>query len=257
MDRIKNNVIWIIIASIFAIIVSDGVRYALFKINELSPEITSLAYWGDLFWIRIIVSLVGLIAGSFVIGSHFKNSKNTSLFLGGLVSLFWIAVFVFSIKLGISEELSVKLNLLPIIITILAPISAWFGWNLGKEYLGKFDREKSIFNIKWYHWIWIFPLYLNKVIAVPLFNLLALWQVDIAIGPYAFLPILGIFNLNFLGALILRAIVFGMFIGFVYTIMYVYEKLSSKNKIGVKHIFGIIGSVLLLNLIFMLFLAGY
>lgn len=244
----KKIIIIFVFSILFGIVVTDGIRIVVQKMYEIPFEYIGIAYWGNVFWFRIIASLVGTLSGGFIIGSHLKEkAKLMAILRGGVVSLFWIAVLVF---FSIFNGLPLKETILAISLIILSPLTAFLGWKWGKEYLGEFIKPKSILNIRWYHWIWILPFYLNKVIAIPIYNLLILWKIDAFLGDPSIFNIFG--NLDLI---ILRIITFLVFAGIAMSIGYVYKQLAEEEKISHINKFGIFGSVLLLIVLYFLFLS--
>jgi len=141
---------------------------------------------------------------------------------------------------------------LPCILIILSPLAGYFVAGWGQESFDNFRRPKSILNIKWYHWLWIFPFYLNKVVAVPLFTLLLLWRID-ANSALIDSPI---FALIFdFGNTISRIIVFFILAGLIASVSHVYSLLSEEKttaKINWKNGIIIFGHVLLFSVLYVL-----
>lgn len=258
--KAKNFILIIIFAVVFNFVVQDGIRLVVQKFLEIPDDYIGLAQWGDTFFLRIFASLIGTATGTFVIGTFLKKKAKLVAIIATLPTvIFWLVVLVLGITViadqGYSFENVKVMLLLPIILVILSPIAGYFSAGWGQQYFDEFQRPTSILNIKWYHWLWIFPFYLNKVVAVPLFTLGLLWQYDTNIvsgGRYPNPIIELIFNF---GNTVSRIIVFFILMGLIASIYHAYSLLSEEKtttKINWKNGIIIFGHVLLFSVLYVL-----
>ena len=259
--KAKNYILIIIFAVVFSFVVQDGLRLVVQKFLEIPSDYMGLAQWGDTFFLRIFASLIGTATGAFVIGTFLKKKFRLSAIIATLPSiLFWVAVFILGITVfseeGSSFESIKAMLLLPGILAVLSPVGAYFVAGWGHKYFEEFQRQKSVLIIKWYHWLWIFPFYLNKVVAIPLFTLILLWQID-ANSAFIENPI---FALLFdFGNTISRIIVFFILMGLVASVGHTYSLLSEEKttaKINWKNGIIIFGHVLLFSVLYVLLFAS-
>lgn len=261
--NIKNFILIVLFGIIFSFVVQDGIRLVIQKFLEIPADSIGLAQWGDTFFLRMFASLIGTAAGAFVIGTFLKKKSRLAAIIATLPTvLFWIIVFIFGITIISEEGFSFKtvktMLLLPGILAVLSPVIAYFVVGWGQEYRSHFQRPKSILNIKWYNWLWIFPFYLNKVVAIPLFALILLVKFDFSedwAGVY-YLGLLDfIINLGYyLGRIILLFIIVGLFL----SVKHVYSLLTEESKTTKekwKKRVIIFGHVLLLSILYV-FLFG-
>lgn len=260
--KIKNLILIILFAIVFSFVVQDGIRLIIQKFLEIPADSIGLAQWGDTFFLRIFASLFAMAAGTFVIGTFLKEKVRLSGIIATLpATLFWIATLIFGITIvsdyGYSFENVKTMLLLPAILIILLPTVGYFSSGWGQEYFDEFQRSKSVLNIKWYHWLWIFPFYLNKVVAVPLFTLILLWRIDIN-SAFIESPI---FALIFdFGNTISRIIVFFIFAGLIASAGHAYSLLSEEKttaKINWKNGIIIFSHVLLFSILYILLFGQY
>ena len=232
------------------------------KFLEIPDDYIGLAQWGDTFFLRIFASLIGTAIGTFVIGTFLKKKARLAAIIATLPTvLFWIAILIFGITIiadqGYSFENVKAMLLLPGIIAILSPVVGYFSAGWGQEYFDEFQRSKSILNIKWYHWLWIFPFYLNKVVAIPLFVLILLWKIDLLYDSGGLYP--GIFDLIFnWGYYVARIIILFILGGLVASVSHAYSLLSEEEtaKINWKNGIIIFGHVLLFSIFYVLLFVG-
>ncbi|MCP4704670.1 MAG: hypothetical protein GY865_08675 [candidate division Zixibacteria bacterium] len=146
------------------------------------------------------------------------------------------------------ENIKIML-ILPASLAVLSPIVALYSVNVGMKFSDSFEREKSILNIKWFHWIWILPFYLSKAIAVPLFCLIFLWEVDFLYDKSD--RYLSIFDLiSNWGYYLTRGVILFIFIILSASVSHVYSLLTEEgesNKIKTGSI--VFGHVLLFSVI--------
>ena len=124
--------------------------------------------------------------------------------------LLWMAAFV----VEISDIKQYGFPFLALILIITNLVSAFIGWNWGNEYSSEFENGNTILNVKWYHWFWILPIYLNKVFSIPAFQILLLWKLDFAYDNAIQSPIITLITspgyiLSRVIILIFLAIIFG------------------------------------------------
>jgi len=261
---VKNFILIILFAIIFSFVIQDGIRLVIQKFLEIPNDYMGLAQWGDTFFLRIFASLIGTAAGTFVIGTFLKNKAIWAAIIATLPTvIFWIAVLIFGITIIVNQEYSFEtvrvMLLLPSILAILSPAVGYLSARWGQEHFNEFQRPKSILNVKWYHWLWIFPFYLNKVVAIPLFTLILLWKIDLLYdtgGSY-----LWIFDFisNWSYYLVRIAILFVLG-GLIASISHVYSLLSEEKtiaKINWKNGLIIFGHVLLFLIFYILLFGEY
>jgi len=179
----KKFILIIIFSILFSYVVQDAIRLVIFKFLGISVDSYGLANWGGYFFLRIIASVIGTATGTFIIGSFLKHkAKLAALISVTPTTLLWLAVLFFGFQMtqkhGYSFENVKMMLLLPGSLVILSPVVALFSVKIGMESFDSFERKNCVLNIKWFHWIWILPLYLSKAVAVPLFCLILLWKVD-------------------------------------------------------------------------------
>ncbi len=248
---IKDFILITLFAIIFSFVVSDGLRLVVKKLLQIPKEQMGIVLWGDTFFLRIIASFISTTAGAFVIGTFLKSKARLAAVLSTLPivacwswSLIYTTIPAYQLNIGNS-----KYFLLPIIIIVISPALGYFGALQGQEYLNEFQRPGSILNIRWPHWFWIFPFYLNKIVAIPVFTLLLLWRID-ANSKIDDNPI---FSIIFdFGNTISRIIVFLILMSFLVSMGYVYELLTAE-KIKWKDGLIILGHVLLLSAVGLIF----
>ena len=244
-------------AIIFGFVVQDGVRLVIQKFLEIPTDFFGLAQWGDTFFLRIVASLIGTAAGAFVIGTFLKTKAKLVAIIATLPTvLFWILTLILSItiwKQDLFENIKAML-LLPSILIILSPVVAYFSAVCGQEYFDEFQKPKSILNIKWFHWLWILPFYLNKVVAIPLFTLILLWKIDFLYDTSGLYP--GIFDIiSNWSYYLVRIIIFFILIGLFASVSHAYSLLSEEKataKINWKKGIIIFGHVLLFSILYVL-----
>jgi len=231
---VKTIILIIFFAIIFSFIVNDGIRLVIQKFLEIPSDSIGLAQWGDTFFLRIIASLVAMATGTFAIGTFLKEKVR----LAGIIAtvpatLFWVAVLIFGITIisdyGYSFESIKAVLLLPAILIILLPVVGYFSSGWGEHYRDHFQKPKSVLDIKWYHYLWIFPFYLNKVVAIPLFSIILLVKFDFSEGWTGMYPGVLDFITNwgyYLGRIILLFIIIGLFL----SVQHVYTLLTEENK---------------------------
>ena len=145
----------------------------------------------------------------------------------------------------------------PGILAVLTPIVGYHSAGWGQTYLDQFQRPKSVLNIKWYNWIWILPIYLNKVVAIPLFALILLWTLDAKYGSNSYFMEFFDLILNW-GYYVARILILFIFIGLLSSVNHVYSLLAeeeSTSKINWKNGMMILGHVLLFLILYVLLFA--
>jgi len=209
--KLAQIILLILFAMLFGFTASDGIRIVIQKIYHLPGDAFSFGYWGDTFWSRILASAFGSFAGGFVIGTYLGRVGKIPSFLHTIPAvLLWIFAFV----VEISDIKQHGFPFLALILIIANPVSAFVGWNWGNEYSGEFKNANTILNVKWYHWFWILPIYLNKVVSIPAFLILLLWKLDFAYDNVIQSPIITLITspgyiLSRVIILIFLAIIFG------------------------------------------------
>ncbi len=255
--KARNYVLITIFAVVFSYVVQDGLRLVIQKFLGIPIDYMTLAYWGDTFFLRIFASLFATATGTFVIGTFLKKRAKLTAVIATLPTiLFWIAIFILGVvsisKNGYTFK-SVKIMLLlPAILAILSPVIGWISAGWGQELIDEFKRSKCVLNIKWYHWLWIFPFYLSKVVAVSLFTLVLLWKIDLLHDSNSLYPGLFDFIANW-SYFLLRVIIFAILYGLVSAAFHTYLLLSEeKVEAKVNWVNGLIifGYVLLFSVLY-------
>jgi hypothetical protein len=211
----------IIFAILFDFSIIDGFRVVIQKFLKIPNETMELVLWGDTFFLRIIVSVLGTAAASFAIGTYLnKNYKTVSL----LALIPKILIFIVNLGFGLwlistgndLQEIKNKGLVLSAILIFLLPIVAVFFSTLGNTMYRPQDSF-SVFSIKWYHWFWIFMLFLRNIIAIVLFFLIVLWKFDLTESNIGFFDIF-----SDLSYFILRIIIVTMLIIVCLPIVFIY-----------------------------------
>lgn len=204
MKGFNKLLLSILFAILFSIAVHDGLANVIRLVLEIPKDEMGLAKWGDAFFLRILASLVTTGLSSFVLGTLLKErARLGALLMITPVVLFWLAVTALvapEIMSNIDTLVArgavfdqIKFGILmPMTIAIASPFIAVLAGEMGNHYASELTRPKSILDIEWIHWLWILPIYLNKVVAVPLLILAYLWRADLE-APYMTNSILNIF----------------------------------------------------------------
>jgi hypothetical protein len=253
------NLIRFILIILFAIIFDSLVVESLGMILEIKYDIptsqmASFGFWGDTFYSRIFVSLIGTWIGGFILGAHLEKKLKLGLILySSPIIIFWASLgvlFYYSPLLIIEFSLSHRYFIIPAALVLLTWPVAYHGSILAsafKEEIGITYRANSIFNITWYHWLWIFPLFLMQVVAnlglaiVSIWH--ELWNEESLLGGL-------IFNFgNTMLYVVLAAILTSSFT----LTYYVYKLLSNNTKEDKFKWLKIVGVVLLFQIIYSIF----
>lgn len=232
--KTRNIVLIILFATVFSFIVSDGIRLVVQKFLEISSDSIGLAQWGDTFFLRILASLVSIATGTFVIGTFLKEKIRMFGVIATLPAIiFWVVVLISGIvtisDYGSSFENIKEMLLLPIILIILLPVVGYLSSGWGQQFYTYFQKAKSILNIKWYHWLWILPFYLNKIVAILLSSVILLIRFDFNEGSSVMYPGFFDFITNvgyYLGRIILLFVIIGLF----WSVKRVYLLLKEESK---------------------------
>ncbi len=216
---LKNFVLIIVFAVILAILTQGGISLVIQKFLNIPAENMGFASWGDTFFLRILASLSGTLISTFVIGTFLASKARIAAFIAvSPTILFWVFAFIssfFYFPVGDLPFEGIKqVFLIPLLLIILSPVAAHYGVMLGSDYRSDFNRPKSILNIRWYHWLWILPFSVTRIIAVSLFFLVFLVQFDFEYGGRGMhFGILQIITNSgyFLGRIIILIILYGLF----------------------------------------------
>ena len=240
-------------AILFGFTASDGIRIVIQKIYQLPGDVFSFGYWGNTFWSRIIASAFGSFSGGFVIGTYLKKVGKIPSILHTIPAiLLWMAVFV----VEISDIKQYGFPFLALILIITNPVFAFIGWRWGNEYLSEFANGNSILNVKWYHWIWILPIYLNKVVSIPIFLILLLWKLDLAYDHSIQSPIITLITSP--GYILSRVIILILLVITLGSINHNYQMLTGKNDLRRwKKILIILGHTIFLVVLYILIFGLY
>lgn len=249
--RLKHYILIIIFSITLSFVATDGIRIIVQFIYNLPNDAFSFGYWEGKFWTRIIASVFGCLIGGIAIGTYLGPSGKYPSIIFTLPSMMlWI--FVFTYQLSVIE--SHGFPKLPLILIITIPISGFLGWYGTKKLSDEFPDKNRVFNIKWYHWIWIIPLYFNKVVSVPIYLLLTLWKLDLLYDSgYPWSPIITLIKAP--GYFISRMIIFIILTIVGSSIFHNYSLLSEESdiKIWKKSIYIISHIIFLFIAYFLLF----
>lgn len=237
----------------FGFVVSDGFRVVLQKMFMISREEMGIALWGDVIFGRMLASLLGSFAVGFIVGATLKKQERLFSIAATIpTSIFWMFALIFPSYFLYNFNLANPSHiLLSVVLVLLTPVFAFWGCEHGKSNKQFFTIEDSILNIKWYHWLWIMPLYLNKVVAIILFTLVLLWRQDpIATAHPSIVEVFLQFLFNFGGVISYLVILFALG-GLLYSVTYVYKALVSKS-ITMKEGVVVFCNVLLFQIIYIL-----
>lgn len=251
---LMKYVLIIVFSIIFGFVIQDALRLVIFKYCQISNQSYGLAEWGDIFFLRIIASIIGTFSGAFVIGTFFEEkAKFTALVASFPTLCFWIIVLYYGFPMMLKEgtlfDGMKHLIIAPIILIVATPLVAFFSAGIGSNYTDFFDRANSILNIKWFNWLWIIPLYLSKIVAVILFTVILLWKVDFLysnVGAYPSIINI-VFNWNYYAV---RVCIFITLTLLICSVNNVYFLLAEDYKTSrVKKSFMVTGHVLLFSII--------
>lgn len=178
MRFIFRFVLIVLIASIIDLITVESLGYVIQDIFYISDdEMSHLIYWGDTFFTRIIVSIVGTFIGGYIIGSHLGHKQRLATFVYTVpILFFWlIGLVVYYNVASLPHNLesphpdfqmfSAK-KLIPMITLIFTLPSAYLGNYCGMRHQNNYCRSYSIINIKWYNLIWYIPTIYSLGISV-------------------------------------------------------------------------------------------
>jgi hypothetical protein len=136
-------------------------------------------------------------------------------------------------------------HIVPLVLTLFSLPVAYYGNIVGNGFQDEFERSKRILNIKWYHWLWIFPFLLNQIVSVLVFLIILLWSSPIDENIITNL----IFNFgNTIARFITIAILFGLMTG----AGYLYSLLADDEiEIKLKWL-QVLGLVILFDIVYMI-----
>ena len=237
----------------FATLLSYIIAYSFRTVIQLQYELLDSeilpSYWGDIFFFRILASLISTALGGFVIGTFLiKEYKLATLIYSLPIFVFWIFTLINYYADTFDFSFFSRYHIIPLTLTLLSIPIAFLGCVSGSEYQKEFDRPNSVLNIKWYHWLWIFPFLLNQIVSVLVFILTLLWQSPADEN----IVINLIFNF---GNTLSRIITFIILSVLILSARYLYDLLSASDDdsiklrwlqiIGLVVLFGIVYSVLI------------
>lgn len=207
----------VVFAIALGFIVQSAMSLVIQGFLDIPPEHMALAVWGDTFLLRILASLVSTAAGALVIGTFLASKARTAALIAVAPTvLFWLIALIVGLPYvaegGFPPHEVKQMVVMPVALVITSPVVAYHGARIGERYRGRFDRSRSVLNIKWYHWLWILPFFLSQVVAVLLFTIVLLIRFDFTYGT-GMLPGLADFILNlgyYLGRIVLTLVLFGL-----------------------------------------------
>jgi hypothetical protein len=236
----------ILFATVFSYLIAYSFQLVLQSYYEISSDDISFAFWGDTYFFRILASILATAIGGFIIGSFLKqNSKTISIIFSIPIVAFWGFVLVnyYQDSIYVFSFFS-RFHMIPFILTLLSLPIAYYGNVVGVEFQDEFMGRNCILNIKWYHWIWIFPFLLNQVVSVLVFLLFLLWKSPIEQS------IMINFIYNF-GNIIAYFVIMAIFVGFLRGVKYLYNLLTDhESEIKFKWL-KICGIVIVFNIIYL------
>ena len=240
-----------ILIILFSTIFSYLVTYSFQTVLQLQYEIPDadmfLGFWGDTYFFRILASLLGTAIGGFVIGTYLKKgSKIATIIYSVPIVAFWVFVLIYYYRGSIDEfSFFSRYHIIPLTLSLLSVPVAYFGCIVGCGFQDDFERSKSILNIKWYHWLWIFPFLLNQIISVLILIITLLWNSPIDENVITNL----IFNF---GNTIARFITIAILMGLMTGAAYLYSLLADdETDIKLKWL-QILGLVILFDFVYMI-----
>ena len=168
----------ILFATVFSYLVTCSFQTVLQVHYEIPADEMFLGFWGDTCFFRILASLLGTAIGGFIIGSYLKQgSKVASIIYSIPIVAFWGFLLIYYYQGSIDDfSFFYRYHIVPLILTLFSLPVAYYGNIVGNGFQDEFERSKSILNIKWYHWLWIFPFLLNPIVSVLVFLITLLWS---------------------------------------------------------------------------------
>jgi len=157
-------------AILFGIYLSASITDSVFRglsylfVDEV--ENWGFAFWGDHYLARIIASIIGTFLGTYSSGIISKTKGNICGVLSSIpTSLFWIVILFFVFKYGEYQIMPISVWVTIFSLIIFTPIIGYFAGISGASFRNDspelFEvRKNTIIGIKWYHWIWLFPVFL-------------------------------------------------------------------------------------------------
>ena len=240
-----------ILIILFATVFSYLVTYSFQTVLQLHYEIPAdemfLGFWGDTYFFRILASLLGTAIGGFIIGSYLKQgSKIASIIYSIPIVVFWGFVLIYYYQGSIDDFSFLSMyHIVPLVLTLFSLPVAYYGNIVGNGFQDEFERSKSILNIKWYHWLWIFPFLLSQIVSVIVFLITLLWSSPIDENIITNL----IFNF---GNTIARFIAVAISVGLMTGAGYLYSLLADdETEIKLKWL-QILGLVILFDIVYMI-----
>ena len=218
-----------------------------------------MGFWGDTFYSRIIVSLIGTFIGGVIIGSHIdeKLVKLMSFVYSVPIILFWISLgyIFFSEKFLITElSFSHKYFIIPLVLVFLTWPIAYFGAGIGNGIIKgeRVTNLKGLFNIEWYHWLWIVPLLLWQITALFSISILSfLYEGLIEDENYGLFSIIADLLTNF--ASTIMYLVYGAILGIIFWLVsHLYKLLTNSTEYNDLKWLQLIVIVLIIHTIFYL-----
>ena len=181
----------IIFSIVFGELITASFQPVLQVIYQIPDSDCYFSFWGDSCWIRIIASLLGTLFGGFIIGSHLKEKRRLAilLYLIPIVSFWGFILLVYYTQSPINLFLCSYIagsffesfpphtffvpefsffslwHIVPLSLTILSIPVAYLGSSIGIESESEYSNPKSVLNISWYHWLWLYPFVISQVVA--------------------------------------------------------------------------------------------
>ena len=143
-----------------------------------------------------------------------------------LISFWFLPLYLYYNRTGSFSFFS-RYHIIPLAIILLTIPISYYSSIIGNENKDSFERPKSILEIKWLNWLWVFPFVLNPLVSLFIYFISLIVRDQTEIN--GFIDI--IFNF---GNVIARIIVFFILIvlfmagGYLYTLLSIGEKMKLK-----------------------------
>jgi hypothetical protein len=205
----------------------------------------SYIFWDTAYILRLISLSLSTATGMFILSTLSKKKLPAIIAASPSFIVWGIAFYLALMRSGPSGHL---LHTLAGILTLT--FSTILGRKIGLKYHRKFYVTDSFFrplNIPWYHWLWILPIVVYQVAAVPLFLIIHSLSFDYLYGnEQLFYPI--DFQPTKLGILyyLFRILSIFLTLGVAQMMLHMYDLITDNNQGKFKRIFLIITYLILL-----------
>jgi len=170
MNKTLKSVLIVIFSLIFGFFITNGFAETLQLYYNIPSEEFSLGFWSDIYFFRILASFVGTIVGAIIIGIHSgKKYKLYSVIYSSIIVSFWFLPLYIYYNENESFSFFSRYHIIPLLIILLTIPISYYSSIIGNENKESFERPKSILEIKWFNWLWIFPFVLNQLVSLFIF----------------------------------------------------------------------------------------